>query len=210
MAEKRFGTSSRFKFGQSEGEMKKISKTEQMLLVVLAGVAIMFFYSKKVQKPLSAEIDGLMKTNSELVQTVTALRDEPVFTEGIQNSITEVSKEVDSLTDIYNRIAATRLLTRDKVQEIALEIGGMASNNGLILREMLPTENNESMSAELEKWKGRFNYDVHSLKVEGNFFDFNRFLSEIETMEFCYVIGDLSIQKIGNSGRVEVTCLVLI
>ncbi len=190
--------------------MKKISKTEQMLLVVLAGVAIMFFYSKKVQKPLSTEISEMMKTNSELVVTVTALREEPIFTEGLQTAISDVTGEVDSLTSIYNRIAATRLLSRDKVQEKALEIGGMASNNGLILREMLPADDSAVMSAELEKWKGRFNYDVHSLKVEGNFFDFNKFLSEVEKMEYCYIIGDLSINKINNSGRVEVTCLVLI
>ncbi len=190
--------------------MKKISKTEQMLLVVLVGVAIMFFYSKKVQKPLSAEITVLMESNTELVEEVMSLRDEPVFTEPIQKEISKISQEVDSLSNIYNKIVATKLLTRNKVQEIALEMGGMASNNGLILREMLPAESDTTMSTELEKWKGRFNYNVHSLKVEGNFFDFNRFLSEIETMEYCYVIGDLSIKKIGNSGRVEVTCLVLI
>ncbi len=193
--------------------MKKLTKNEQMLWVVLIGVMSLYFFTKKVHDPLSADIKALVKSNNSLVAELTELKEEPVETKGIERSIRKLSKQLDTVRLSYNEVLASTMTMRERVQEVALEISGLASDNGLTVREMLPAD---VEGAELglpplySSWQKTFSLSPYRVRLEGDYLDFRQFLEEFSSRPLLSIFGGIHIEQIDDNGLVAISGTILI
>ncbi len=191
--------------------MKKISRNEQILVVVLFGVMALFFFTKKVYDPLSKEISGLVKKNNELVASISELKDEPVDTDRVERKIKRVSSTISSEKEAYNQLVDSTLAGREHVQEVALEISGLASDNGLTVREMIPDDGAaENLTADLGVWQKGFKLIPYVVKMEGDFLDFQTFLHEFVSMDIQLLLGNLRVESVDDQGTVIISGTILI
>lgn len=182
-----------------------------MLVVVLFGVMALFFFTKKIHDPLSKEIKALVKKNNELVQNMADLREEPVDTDRIEKKIKRVNIQLDTTTEQYNQLLFSKLANREQVQEVALEISGLASDNGLTVREMLPNDKAvEKLTADLGAWQKGFGLIPYAIKMEGNFLDFHSFLKEFVSLELLVLLGSIKVESVDDNGNVTITGTILI
>ncbi len=191
--------------------MKKISRNEQILVVVLFGVMALFFFIKKVYDPLSKEISELVKKNNELVASISELQDEPIGTDKIERKIKRVSSSISSEKEAYNQLVYSTLAGREQVQEVALEISGLASDNGLTVREMIPDDDAaETLTADFGVWQKGFELIPYVVKMEGDFLDFQTFLHEFVSMDIQLLLGSLRVESVDDQGTVIISGTILI
>jgi hypothetical protein len=193
--------------------MKKISRNEQILLVVMVGVAATFFFMKKVDDPLRKEIKKLITVNNELVGKIRDLREQPVETAHLTKAIAAIDKEMSGELARYDSLTREKLVNRARVQEKALEVSGMVSDNGLVVREMteLTAEAaaGQALSSDLGLWKKEFGLAAYSLKIEGDFLDMVHFMSEYLNQERLSIAGNVKIKGTSDQGAVSAECVLV-
>ena len=192
---------------------RKFSRNEQVLLVVLVGIICMFFFMKNVYDPLTKDIKKKIALNNKLVTSINEMKNQPVESGYIKNSINQLDKSTADVKLKYDSLLSSVLVNREHIQEKALEISGEVSDNGLVVREMAVLEKDNSSgsyyTANLRNWKNRFGLVSYSLKVDGDFLDFLNFFTEIVDKKQLIIIGNIKIKGINDQGGVTTACTML-
>ncbi len=189
----------------------KMTKMEQVLLVVATAVIAMFFFMKKAHDPLTLEIGKLAEQNNELVTRVSELKNNPVSTRHILDAINDLKAEIDQLETEYREVEAHLLTPDNKIEEAVMTINEKAANNALSVDILAPVAAEKTdLPPVMRNWQKRFSRHVYEIKLSGLFPDFLAFAKEIVELERLVSMTNLNIEKQDDSGRVAVRLLLMI
>ncbi|ERP31226.1 type 4a pilus biogenesis protein PilO [Chitinivibrio alkaliphilus] len=191
--------------------MRKLTRNEQLLLVVLVGIAGLYFFNTKVHQPLSENIDALVEQNNQLVSEVEELRALPLETGGVQRAISRVSKEVAEVQEEYETELFARLPMRDRVEELGVSVGNIITQNGFELDHIRSVlDESHSVKGGPEQWRREFSLHLHTVRIMGNFMDFIRVLTALSAMERIVVLSDIVIKDPDVKGNVTIEFYLLL
>ncbi len=188
-----------------------MTKTQQILVVVAVTMISLYFFLSKVHDPLSEELKAAIEKNNTLVEAINELNKEPVTTAGIQKSIKKLTPEVSELEAELKKLQASVLTPGDIVEEIIMRVNEIASNNGLLVKELVPVKAGDAkLSPGALKEQKEFDRSCYRMKISGDFIDFYTFVRELNTIEYLVNIANFSVESAGEAGRVNVDMLVII
>lgn len=172
----------------------KISKTGQVLLVILVAVAAAWWFLNSVYDPLVKEIGAAVREHNNLVKKTAELRAKPLVTKGVLQSIRDLSPKVEEMEMELNALREEKLAPREAVDGIMLKINEIASNNGFKVLDLSPMGRkkaglNPTVEAEMRLFE-RFCYHM---KISGDFLYFADFLKELKKIKHFVNITNLSV-----------------
>lgn len=188
----------------------KMTRLQQVLMVIAIAVVAIYFFLNKVYDPLSARLKDIIAENNKVVQTVNTLKNQPVSTASIEASIDKLLPELRK-TEEHLKIQKSSVLTpTDKIEETVMQVSAVAANNGLLVQDLTPATMDESnLAAEMLQEIALLERTCYRLKIVGDFLDFYAFSKELETVDYLINIAGLSVTGSDASGRV-VADLVLV
>ena len=189
----------------------KMTKTEQILLVVGVVVICMFFFMKKAYDPLTKEIRSLTGKNNRLVAEINTLKKEPLSTKSILKSINALTSENEQLEAEYQEIEGLFLTPKNMVEETVMKINETAANNALVVKELVPELSGKiKLPTAVQNEKKLLNRSVYHMKISGGFLDFQAFVNEILSLERLISMTSMDIRGENDRGQVEVDIVLLI
>ncbi len=190
---------------------KKMSRNEQILLVVLLGVIGVFTFTKKVYDPLTKEIADLVKKSNTVVTEVNEmmkkLENEERDLKRFKKQIAESERVLDSIQPPYDSLVLERVVDRSSVEETVLKITEMASEHGVSLLEFVPdsaapsvadpkgTEPAVQKSVFLSKSKSSLGLTQYKLRAEGDYLDMVDFYQKLTTRRHVLAVAEMNIVK---------------
>jgi hypothetical protein len=213
--------------------MRKPNRNEQVLLVVLAGVAGAWFFAKKVHAPVEAEIATLETSYKDMLAKRTDLESRPVETATVKKRIATLQVEHDIAKAAFDSLAARRLAPRDRIQETLLEFTSLASENSLQVSEALRDSSGDSTanrpkakkkskpvakdsaaadslrmagSAKQRRWAKSLGLVRYRFKLKGDYLDLVAFVSDLAESERLSLPTDLRVQNVDEQGIVTAQC----
>lgn len=213
--------------------MKKWTRNEQVLVVVLVGIAALFFFSKKIHDPLSKEIASLIKENNRLVATINEMQQNPVDFTLVRKNIQKIDDELQTQQTFYDSLYQEKIYPRERTQEKALIISEILTENGLMIRELEPiAEKNKTpekkvkkrkrsrqkapqdstqlyISSQHQRWVSHLQLKQYTLKMEGDFMDFLNFVDELQQQTSFAFLEKIRLQGASDQGFINVECKVI-
>ena len=190
---------------------KKMSRNEQILLVVLLGVIGVFTFTKKVYDPLTKEITDLVKKSNivvtEINEMMKKLENEDRDLKRFKKQVAESERVLDSIQPPYDSLVLDRVVDRTTVDKTVLEITEMASEHGISLLEFVPDSAAGSSGGKtadtttvqkstfLSKSKSALGLTQYSLRAEGDYLDIVDFYQKLTTRRYVLAVGEMKIVK---------------
>ena len=176
--------------------IKKLTKSEQILIVVGIAVIATFFYVRFVYDPTSKKFSWVMKKHEQLAKEVNSLRFQVtggIPVDAIEKRVKKADKELrkaeGSLPPIADRADASMSIVR------------MVSKYGFNIISYEP----DYKSKKPDKfYKRRY----VNMVLSGKFCDFISFLREIREMPLLVLVESLTLKSGQKTGSVEMALLV--
>lgn len=186
----------------------KMTRMQQVLMVVAIAVVAIYFFLNKVQDPLAGKLKGAITEHNRVVQTINTLQQEPVTTASLEASIDRLRPK---LREAQAKVLAADVLTPDdKIEETVMQVSAVASNNGLLVQDLVPAaKDGLKLAAEMQQEITLLARTCYRMKVAGDFLDFIAFVRELETVPYQINLANLSVTGSDAYGRV-VADLVLV
>ncbi len=186
----------------------KMTRMQQVLMVVAIAVVAIYFFLNKVQDPLTGKLKGAIAEHNRVVQTINTLQQEPVTTASLEASIDRLRPK---LREAQAKVLAADVLTPDdKIEETVMQVSAVASNNGLLVQDLVPAaKDGLKLAAEMQQEITLLARTCYRMKVAGDFLDFIAFVRELETVPYQINLANLSVTGSDAYGRV-VADLVLV
>lgn len=190
---------------------RKMTRTEQILLVVVAVVVAGFFYLNQVHDPLVKRHKDAIERHNKVVAELNKLRSEPVNTRAIQRSIDKLKPVVQGLEWEYRETSAGLLATNENIEEAVMGVNALAGDNGLIVEELKPVApESAGLFSGVEHERKLLGRTCYRMRVSGDFLDFFRFMNELTRLRPLANVTCLRIESKGEGGNVNVAVVVLI
>ncbi|MBW1676761.1 MAG: type 4a pilus biogenesis protein PilO [Deltaproteobacteria bacterium] len=176
--------------------IKKLSRSEQILIVVGIAVIATFFYVRFVYDPTSKKFSWTMKKHERLAKEVNSLRFQVkggVPLEAIEKRVRKAEKELKK--------AERSLPCKADRANASMSIVRMASKFGFDIRTYEP-EYKPKKAAKFYKRK------YINMVLRGKFCNLTSFLKEIREMPLLVLVENLAFRNGHKAGCVEMALLV--
>ena len=188
----------------------KMTRMQQVLMVVAIAVVAIYFFLNKVQDPLTGKLKGAIAEHNRVVQAINTLQQEPVTTASLEASIDRLRPKLREAEAQAKNLAADVLTPNDKIEETVMQVSAVASNNGLLVQDLVPAaKDGLKLAAEMQQEITLLARTCYRMKVAGDFLDFIAFVRELETVPYQINLANLSVTGSDAYGRV-VADLVLV
>lgn len=176
--------------------IKKLSKSEQILIVVAIAVIATFCYVKFVYDPTAKKFSWVMKKHEQLAKEVNSLRFQvsggiplDAIEKRVKKADNELKKAERSLPPIADRVNASMLIVR------------MASKYGFNIKTYEPDYKPEKPD---KSYKRKY----INMVLSGKFCDFISFLQEIREMPLLVLVESLALKSGQKTESVEMALLL--
>ena len=191
--------------------MRRMKKTEQILVVVAVAVISGFFFMREFHDPLTREIKTLRTEQHQIQSQVRDLESRPLSTDRIRESIQKILPKIEEIEAAFQETAQRRLTPLEKIEETVMDINETATNNGLTVRVLTPLDEGRlKLYPSAMREKTLFDRHCYEMNLTGNFLDLYSFVQEIGSMEKLVTLTRLSVRGDGSRGIVDVNLVLLI
>jgi len=181
----------------------KMTRMQQVLMVVAIAVVAIYFFLSKVHDPLAARLKDAVTEHNRVVQTVNRLQGQPVSTTSIEMSISKLRPRLRKTEEELKTQTGSVLTPADKVEETVMQVSAVAANNGLLVQDLTPVATRDlALAPEMQQEIALLERTCYRMKIVGNFLDFFAFARELETVDHLVNITGLSVTGSDGSGRV--------
>jgi Tfp pilus assembly protein PilO len=191
--------------------MRRMKKTEQILVVVAVAAIAGFFFMRELHDPLARQIKALSQEEQEMRAKIRELESKPLATEQILGSIREITPEVEQAEAELRDVAASRLTPEEAIEETVMAINETAANNGLTVRVLAPLDTAKvKLYPAVQRERDLFDRYCYEVNLSGNFLDFASFVEEVAAMEKIVTLTRLEVRSYGDRGLVDVNLILII
>jgi Tfp pilus assembly protein PilO len=191
--------------------MRRMKKTEQILVVVAVAAIAGFFFMRELHDPLARQIKALSQEEQEMRAKIRELESKPFATEQILGSIREITPEVEQAEAELRDVAASRLTPEEAIEETVMAINETAANNGLTVRVLAPLDTAKvKLYPAVQRERDLFDRYCYEVNLSGNFLDFASFVEEVAAMEKIVTLTRLEVRSYGDRGLVDVNLILII
>jgi Tfp pilus assembly protein PilO len=189
----------------------KMTRLQQVLMVVAIAVIAVYFFLNKVQDPLTARLKTAVAEHNKVVQAINTLQQEPVTTAALQKSIERLTLELKEAEGQVRALAADALTLADKIEETVMAVSAVAANNGLLVQDLTPAAPDKlQLATEMQREIALLARSCYRMKLAGDFLDFIAFVRELETVPYRINLANLSITGSDSYGRVVAELVLVI
>jgi len=189
----------------------KMTRLQQVLMVVAIAVIAVYFFLNKVQDPLTARLKTAVAEHNKVVQAINTLQQEPVSSAALQKSIERLTPELNEAETQVKALAGEVLTPADRIEETVMAISAVAANNGLLVQDLTPAATDKlQLAAEMQQEIALLGRSCYRMKVAGNFLDFIAFVQELKTVPYRINLSNLSITGSDSYGRVAAELVLVI
>jgi Tfp pilus assembly protein PilO len=167
--------------------MRRLSRFERVGLMAVVIVACTFFYMKRAYEPQEKALTKTVDKLNKVIGEINSLKDTPspaVVERTLKKrrkELAEVSKELEG--------TAVRTGAEHEVTELLSDINTLLEENGLNIKAVIPAG---KTAGTLLEW------NVFEVDMEGDYYDFMRFLKELLRMADAVKIEGISMERAGN------------
>ncbi len=184
---------------------KKLTKLEQIGIVVMVGIVGMFFYLKLVYDPTIKEYSTVQKKWVKLTKDVAKLKDEEVTARGIEN----LKKRLKEVKSGLRKAESCLVKDASKADDLMISLLGLAEENSLEVKSYKSLD--LTMVKEIIKtllYKRKY-YDI---MIEGRYENFIVFLRKIGSLQQLVTVEKIDIKNKANveGGNLEIALLLSI
>jgi Tfp pilus assembly protein PilO len=191
--------------------MRRMKKTEQILVVVAVAVISGFFFMREFHDPLARQIKALTQEEQEMRAKIRELESKPLATGQILDSIREITPEVEQAEAELRAVAARRLTLEEAIEETVMAINEIAANNGLTVRVLAPLDTAKvKLYPAVQRERDLFDRYGYEVNLSGNFLDFASFVEEVAAMGKIVTLTRLEVRSDGDRGLVDVNLILVI
>ena len=195
--------------------VKKLTRLEQVLLVVAAGVIGMYFFVGKVWDPMNEEMEATVTEYNKLVKDLNELSDRPRGSAMVEKKINKLRPEVAKLEARVTELREQAFVGGDEEErKYELLVNTVAKNNGVNVREFVRLDkvcSEYKTFSDLQLNCGELKRRAYALKATGGFLDFIGFVNELETLQKMINVTGIDLNGSGyDRGMVEINAVVVI
>ena len=190
---------------------RRMSPTEQLLLVVALAVVGGYFFLNQVHDPLVKQHKAAIERHNKTVAELNRLKSEPPNLQALKLAIRRIEPQARVQAEAYRQVAEANLSPAGRLEETAMQVNAMACDNGLMVQEFKPVAVEEAglftaMAAE----RKLLERSCYGMKVSGDYLDFYQFMKELKKLRPLANVANLRIEAEGDGGAVSVSMVVLI
>jgi Tfp pilus assembly protein PilO len=195
--------------------VKKLTRLEQVLLVVAVGVIGMFFFVGKVWDPMNEEMEATVTEYNKLVKDLNELGNRPRGSAMVEKKIDELRPEAAKLESRVAELRERAFVGGDEEErEFELLVNTVAKNNGVNVREFVRLDkvcSEYKTFSDLQLDCGELKRRAYALKATGGFLDFIGFVNELGTLRKTVNITGVDLSDSGyGRGVVEISAVVVL
>lgn len=189
----------------------KMTRMQQILMVIAIAVVAVYFFLNKVYDPLAARLKDVIAEHNKVVRTINTLKNQPVSTASVEASIDKLQPELRKIENEIKAQVNSVLTPTDKIEETIMQISAVAANNGLLVQDLTPAATDEiKLAPEMLQETALLKRTCYRMKIVGDFLDFFAFSKELDTVNFLVNMAGLSVTGSDADGRVVAELILVL
>lgn len=189
----------------------KMTRMQQILMVIAIAVVAVYFFLNKVYDPLAARLKDVIAEHNKVVRTINTLKNQPVSTASVEASIDKLQPELRKIENEIKAQVNSVLTPTDKIEETIMQISAVAANNGLLVQNLTPAATDEiKLAPEMLQETALLKRTCYRMKIVGDFLDFFAFSKELDTVNFLVNMAGLSVTGSDADGRVVAELILVL
>jgi hypothetical protein len=195
--------------------VRRLTRLEQVLFVVAAGVIGMYFFLGKVWDPMTAKMKTTIVEHNKIVSALNQLQETPLGCDSEKREIERLEPLIAGEKERLQRLRDADVVRGDEeLREYEMLLNKVARSNNIVIQDFTRLEktlNTHEAFVQLQRDVGDLDRNAYSLTASGNYMDFIGFLHGLTRLpkEVNLTAIDLNAEKAGT-GIVRIQAVVVI